>query len=98
MSTPVSSTPPTSGPDDVQDLLASEQRDRARDRGHYNQYGMRDDARKTEEPGRLNPGNGDHPRRFGSGGDLSTYANRAGDSETPERDASSDAPAHKPGP
>ena len=87
--------------DPVAQLLAAEQRDRARDRGRFNQYGMRDDPRDPQESDRENPGNGDRARRFGSGGDPSSYANRVPDTKepaVPDQDASSDSPAHKPGP
>ncbi len=103
MSVPASPPAPSASPipEEVQDLLASEQRDRARDKGSFNQYGMRDDPRDAEMPDRANPGTGDHARRFGAGGDMASYANRAdpeGPGHPPEHDASSDAPAHKPGP
>ncbi len=78
-------------------LLDSEQRDRARDQGHFTMYGMRVDAREHKGPESENPGNGDNARRFASGGDLSTYANRSPEAEqAPGRDTGSDAPAHKP--
>ncbi|WP_313073111.1 hypothetical protein [Melaminivora sp.] len=89
------SDPAPSQPASVQQELATAQRDRARDQGRFNMYGMRIDPR-TQEPDRANPGNGDHARRFGAGGDLSTYANRSHEGERellPDR--GSDAPAHK---
>ncbi|AVP58786.1 hypothetical protein C7H73_14670 [Pulveribacter suum] len=81
----------------MQALLDAEQRDRARDRGHFTQYGMRIDPRDAQESARANPGTGDRPRRFGAGGDPATYANRAdllAQPQTAVRDDSSDAPAH----
>lgn len=75
--------------------LADAERDRARDQGHFNQYGMRADPRRNPVD-RANPGTGDHARRFGAGGDLTSYANRTEDEApvSPLRDESSDAPAH----
>ncbi|GKT00422.1 hypothetical protein AVKW3434_13555 [Acidovorax sp. SUPP3434] len=58
------------------DKLTPEQ-DRQRDQGHFNLYGMRDDARGRGEVDGENPGDGEGPRRFGASGDESTYANRA---------------------
>ena len=58
--------------------LAADQKQRARDRGHFNNYGMREDP--TDEPivDGENAADGGQARRFGAGGDESTYANRAG--------------------
>lgn len=79
--------------------LASDQQDRARDRGRFTMYGMRVDARDSHGPDTENPGNGDHARRFGAGGDLSSYANRAPQAaQAPVRAKGSDAPAHTPVP
>lgn len=50
--------------------------ERTRDRGHFNQYGMRDDARTEPVGDRENAADGLSSQRFGAGGDLSTYANR----------------------
>ena len=50
--------------------------DRAADDGHFNQYGMRDDPRGVLTSHPENPGTGEGPRRFGQGGDVSTYENR----------------------
>lgn len=80
-------------PPAVKEQLQAAEMDRQRDRGHYNQYGMRDDTR-AERGDHANPGTGDHARRFGASGDLSTYANRDGGQEdTVLQDTSSDAPA-----
>lgn len=49
--------------------------DRANDRGHFNLYGMRDDARGPDAVDGENPGTGEGPRRFGGGGDEASYAN-----------------------
>ena len=80
-------------------LLDSEQQDRARDQGHFTMYGMRVDTPASKEPEGENPGNGDHARRFGAGGDLSTYANRSPETDhAPRSNTGSDAPAHKSAP
>lgn len=80
-------------PDPLQQRLNQEQRDRARDLGHYNQYGLRSDPR-AENVDRANPGTGDHARRFGASGDPATYANRAEEPQSPPlHDTASDAPA-----
>lgn len=60
---------PTDAPDQP-DL-----QERMQDRGHFNQYGMRDDPRGQNQIDGENPGTGEGPRQFGSGGDLSSYAN-----------------------
>ena len=52
--------------------LAVDQKQRARDRGHFNNYGMRDDS--TDEPivDGENAADGGQARRFGAGSDEST--------------------------
>ncbi|SFE10617.1 hypothetical protein [Paracidovorax konjaci] len=58
------------------DKVSTEQ-DRQRDTGHFDQYGMRNDPRDTATPaGGENPATGDGGRRFGAGGDESSYGNR----------------------
>lgn len=64
------------GADSMAEKLAQAQRERAKDRGRFNQYGMRDDPRGGDAVDGENPGNGENPRRFGAGGDVSSYANR----------------------
>ena len=68
------------GKDSVAEKLVAAQRERARDRGHFSQYGMRDDPRGGGAVEGENPGNGENARRFGAGGDVSSYGNRAGGS------------------
>ncbi|GKT24730.1 hypothetical protein [Acidovorax sp. SUPP3334] len=53
------------------------ERDRQRDQGHFKLYGMRDDSRGSGVVDGENQGDGGSARRFGSGGDESSYANRA---------------------
>ncbi len=85
-------------PADLDLQLEADQRDRARDRGHFNQYGLRIDSRPPEGD-RANPGTGDHARRFGAGGDPASYSNRGGEQEPlPNLERSSDAPASKAAP
>lgn len=79
--------------------LASDERDRARDQGHFTQYGMRIDSRPEPALEHGNPGTGDHARRFGASGDLATYANREGDdAAAPLPGSSSDAPSNRGAP
>ena len=58
--------------------------DRAADEGHFNQYGMRDDPRGVLTSHPENPGTGAGARRFGQGGDASTYENRDMDAKRTE--------------
>ena len=86
-------------PPSLDERLAAAERARMRDRGHFNQYGLRIDSR-PDEADRANPGTGAHARRYGAGGDLSTYANRAHGVQTQQLpdEASSDAPASRAAP
>ncbi|SDM29008.1 hypothetical protein SAMN05428957_10429 [Oryzisolibacter propanilivorax] len=90
---------PNQEPSRLDQQLADAERDRARDHGHFNQYGMRADPRR-DPVDHANPGTGDHARRFGAGGDPASYANRAGDEQPvpPLRSDASDAPAHPSAP
>ena len=63
--------------------LASAERDRALDKGHFNQYGMRDDPRGKDTVDGENPGDGENARHFGADGDASSYGNRPGHSGQP---------------
>ncbi|WP_158702849.1 hypothetical protein [Melaminivora suipulveris] len=85
-------------PESVERQLASAERDRERDRGHFNQYGLRSDPR-PQDVDRANPGTGDNARRFGASGDPATYVNRADEPQPPPlRGPSSDAPANRGAP
>lgn len=50
--------------------------ERGHDRGHFNQYGMRDDARDPHIVDGENAADGRNAQRFGGSGDASTYGNR----------------------
>lgn len=70
-------TPPRTIPDPVADNIVADERERRRDTGHYDQYGMRDDTRSAATPpGAENLATGEGGRRFGGSGDESTYGNR----------------------
>ncbi|WP_026432364.1 hypothetical protein [Paracidovorax oryzae] len=64
-------------PDTSREAIAASGPERRRDTGHYDQYGMRDDARPAATPaGAENLATGEGARRFGASGDESTYGNR----------------------
>ncbi len=70
-------TPPRTTPDPVAEGTLADERERRRDTGHYDQYGMRDDPRPTATPaGAENLATGEGARRFGASGDESSYGNR----------------------
>ena len=66
---------PAQPPDTTTTAKQADQQARAEDRGHFNQYGMRNDARGDGGLDTANPGTGEGPRRYGAGGDPASYAN-----------------------
>ncbi len=74
---PSDDTSPRTPRESVAQITQADERERRRDTGHYDQYGMRDDPGPAATPaGAENLATGEGGRRFGGSGDESTYGNR----------------------